>query len=139
MMKKNISVNVRQVVKQNGDKSTFQTNTTGTYHKRNSDIIRYEETIDDQVVKNMLKIDKTGVKIHRTGTVNTTFHFVEGKDTVSYYETEAGRMTLNVKTLSIKHFIDEEKGKLKIHYQLSDPSGLLGTYQFQINYKEINV
>src|SRR5699024_12883502 len=98
MMKENISVNVRQVVKQNGDKSTFQTNTTGTYHKRNRDIIRYEETIDDQVVKNILKIDITVVKIHRPSTVNTTFHFVEGNDTVSYYETEAGRITLKLKS-----------------------------------------
>ncbi|RXY83550.1 DUF1934 domain-containing protein, partial [Salmonella sp. 3DZ2-4SM] len=38
----------------------------------------------------------------------------------------------------IKHFIDDQQGKLRIHYQLSDQTGLLGTYQFQINYKEIN-
>lgn len=137
-MKENISINVKQVVKQNGEKTTFQTNTTGTYHKRMSDIIRYEETIDDNIVKNMLKIEEDGVKIHRTGTVKTVFHFIEGQETVSYYDTDAGRMTMNVKTLSIKNYIDDEKGKLKIHYQLSDQSGLLGTYQFQINYKETN-
>nr|WP_263314267.1 DUF1934 family protein [Mammaliicoccus sp. Marseille-Q6498] len=137
-MKENISINVKQVVKQNGEKTTFQTNTTGTYHKKMSDIIRYEETIDDNIVKNMLKIEEDGVKIHRTGTVKTVFHFIEGQETVSYYDTDAGRMTMNVKTLSIKNYIDDEKGKLKIHYQLSDQSGLLGTYQFQINYKETN-
>ncbi|WP_323703325.1 DUF1934 domain-containing protein [Mammaliicoccus sp. Dog046] len=137
-MKEDITINIKQVVKQNGEKSTFQTDTTGTYHKKNSDIIRYEETIDDQIVKNMLKIEDNGVKIHRTGTVKTVFHFVEGQDTISYYDTEAGRMTMNVHTLSVKHFQDDNKGKLKIHYQLSDQSGLLGTYQFQINFKETN-
>ncbi|MBO3063574.1 MULTISPECIES: DUF1934 family protein [Mammaliicoccus] len=137
-MEENININIKQVVKQNGDKSTFQTNTSGTYHRRNSDIIRYEETIDNQIVKNMLKIDDDGVKIHRTGTVKTVFHFVEGHETISYYDTEAGRMTMTVKTLSIKHYIDDNKGKLRIHYQLSDHTGLLGTYQFQINFKEIN-
>lgn len=137
-MEENIHINIKQVVKQNGEKSTFQTNTSGTYHRRNSDIIRYEETIDNQIVKNMLKIENNGVKIHRTGAVKTVFHFVEGQETISYYDTEAGRMTMNVKTLSIKHDIDDIKGKLRIHYQLSDPTGLLGTYQFQINYKEIN-
>ncbi|GGI03260.1 MAG TPA: DUF1934 domain-containing protein [Staphylococcus sp.] len=137
-MEENIHINIKQVVKQNGEKSTFQTNTSGTYHRRNSDIIRYEETIDNQIVKNMLKIENNGVKIHRTGAVKTVFHFVEGQETISYYDTEAGRMTMNVKTLSIKHDIDDIKGKLRIHYQLSDQTGLLGTYQFQINYKEIN-
>ncbi|PTI28236.1 MULTISPECIES: DUF1934 domain-containing protein [Mammaliicoccus] len=137
-MEENIHINIKQVVKQNGEKSTFQTSTSGTYHRRNSDIIRYEETIDNQIVKNMLKIENNGVKIHRTGAVKTVFHFVEGQETISYYDTEAGRMTMNVKTLSIKHDIDDIKGKLRIHYQLSDQTGLLGTYQFQINYKEIN-
>ncbi|QJF24182.1 DUF1934 domain-containing protein [Mammaliicoccus vitulinus] len=137
-MEENIHIHIKQVVKQNGEKSTFQTNTSGTYHRRNSDIIRYEETIDNQIVKNMLKIENNGVKIHRTGAVKTVFHFVEGQETISYYDTEAGRMTMNVKTLSIKHDIDDIKGKLRIHYQLSDQTGLLGTYQFQINYKEIN-
>ena len=86
----------------------------------------------------MLKIEDDGVKIHRTGAVKTVFHFVEGQETISYYDTEAGRMTMHVNTLSIKHFIDDQQGKLRIHYQLSDQTGLLGTYQFQINYKEIN-
>ncbi|MES5813034.1 DUF1934 family protein [Mammaliicoccus sciuri] len=39
---------------------------------------------------------------------------------MSYYDTEAGRMTMHVNTLSIKHFIDDQQGKLRIHYQLSD-------------------
>lgn len=137
-MKENININIKQVVKQNGEKETFQTKTSGTFHRRNSDIIRYEETIDEQIVKNMLKIEDDGVKIHRTGAVKTVFHFVEGQKTISYYDTDAGRMTMHVNTLSIKHFIDDQQGKLRIHYQLSDQTGLLGTYQFQINYKEIN-
>lgn len=137
-MEANININIKQVVKQNGEKETFQTNTLGTFHRRNSDIIRYEETIDEQIVKNMLKIEADGVKIHRTGALKTVFHFVEGQETISYYDTEAGRMTMRVNTLSIKHFINDQQGKLRIHYQLSDQTGLLGTYQFQINYKEIN-
>lgn len=135
-MKENIVLNIKQIVKQNGDKTTFQTNTTGTYHKRLGEIIRYEEIIDDEVVKNMLKIEADGVKIHRTGSIKTVFHFIEGKETVSYYDTKAGRMMMNVHTLSIKHFVEENKGRLNIHYQLSDETGLLGVYQFQINYKE---
>ncbi|MES5813035.1 DUF1934 family protein [Mammaliicoccus sciuri] len=61
-MKENININIKQVVKQNGEKETFQTKTSGTFHRRNSDIIRYEETIDEQIVKNMLKIEDDGVK-----------------------------------------------------------------------------
>ena len=101
-MKENININIKQVVKQNGEKETFQTKTSGTFHRRNSDIIRYEETIDEQIVKNMLKIEDDGVKIHRTGAVKTVFHFVEGQETISYYDTEAGRMTMHVNTLSAK-------------------------------------
>lgn len=54
-MKENININIKQVVKQNGEKETFQTKTSGTFHRRNSDIIRYEETIDEQIVKICLK------------------------------------------------------------------------------------
>ncbi|KXA36468.1 hypothetical protein HMPREF3225_02229 [Staphylococcus lugdunensis] len=65
-------------------------------------------------------------------------HFVEGKTTTTLYDISAGRLTLTVKTLSILHFVNKSGGKLKIHYELYQENEKMGTYQYEINYKEIS-
>ena len=49
----------------------------------------------------------------------------------------AGRIPLEVKTLRILHFVSGDGGKLKIHYELYQDNEKMGSYQYEINYKEI--
>ncbi|ADC88308.1 DUF1934 family protein [Staphylococcus lugdunensis] len=137
-MTKTVKINTKQVLKQNGDKQQFDMTTIGVWQQRQSEFIRYEENIEDANVNVTIKIDQQGVKLIRKGDINMNLHFVEGKTTTTLYDISAGRLTLTVKTLSILHFVNKSGGKLKIHYELYQEDEKMGTYQYEINYKEIS-
>ncbi|ARJ14725.1 MULTISPECIES: DUF1934 domain-containing protein [Staphylococcus] len=137
-MTKTVKINTKQVLKQNGDKQQFDMTTIGVWQQRQSEFIRYEENIEDANVNVTIKIDQQGVKLIRKGDINMNLHFVEGKTTTTLYDISAGRLTLTVKTLSILHFVNKSGGKLKIHYELYQENEKMGTYQYEINYKEIS-
>jgi len=135
---KTVKINTKQVLKQNGDKQQFDMTTIGVWQQRQSEFIRYEENIEDANVNVTIKIDQQGVKLIRKSDINMNLHFVEGKTTTTLYDISAGRLTLTVKTLSILHFVNKSGGKLKIHYELYQEDEKMGTYQYEINYKEIS-
>ena len=137
-MTKTVKINTKQVLKQNGDKQQFDMTTIGVWQQRQSEFIRYEENIEDANVNVTIKIDQQGVNLIRKGDINMNLHFVEGKTTTTLYDISAGRLTLTVKTLSILHFVNKSGGKLKIHYELYQEDEKMGTYQYEINYKEIS-
>ena len=137
-MTKTVKINTKQVLKQNGDKQQFDMTTIGVWQQRQSEFIRYEENIEDANVNVTIKIDQQGVKLIRKGDINMNLNFVDGKTTTTLYDISAGRLTLTVKTLSILHFVNKSGGKLKIHYELYQEDEKMGTYQYEINYKEIS-
>ena len=65
-------------------------------------------------------------------------HFVEGHETTTLYDVPTGKIPLTVKTLSLMHFVTHNGGKLKIHYELYQDEQKMGSYQYEINYKEIS-
>ena len=85
-----------------------------------------------------IKIEDSGVKLIRKGDINMNLHFVEGEETTTLYDIPAGRIPLTVKTLSILHFVTPNGGKLKIHYELYQNEEKMGSYQYELNYKEIS-
>ena len=85
-----------------------------------------------------IKIEDTGVKLIRKGDINMNLHFVEGHETTTLYDVPAGKIPLTVKTLSLMHFVTHNGGKLKIHYELYQDEQKMGSYQYEINYKEIS-
>jgi uncharacterized beta-barrel protein YwiB (DUF1934 family) len=132
----NVDIQTKQVVKQLDEKNKFSFKTHGTWSKRNAEFIRYQEVIDDATVKVTIKIEQSGVKIIRKGDINMNLHFVEGEDTFTLYEVGGGRIPLTVRTHSILHFVTDHGGKLKVHYDLWQEEEKMGTYQFEITYKE---
>lgn len=135
-LENNVNIQTKQVVKQFDNKEKFTTNTQGTWQKRNAEFIRYQENIDDVVVNVTVKIEETGVKIIRKGEIKMNLHFVEGEDTITLYEITGGRIPLTVRTHSILHFVTEHGGKLKVHYDLIQDEEKMGSYQYEITYKE---
>ena len=136
-MENNVKIQTKQIIKQNGEKEKFDFTTEGSWHKRQSHIIRYTEHIDDANVNVTIKIEEDGVKLIRKGDINMNFHFVEGAETTTFYDIPAGRIPLNVKTLSILHFVTPDGGKLKVHHELFQNEEKMGSYQYEINYKEL--
>ena len=136
-LNKNINIQTRQVLKQNGEKQRFEFTTKGSWQQKFADFIRYEEQIEDAKVNVTIKIEDSGVKLIRKGDINMNLHFVEGQTTTTFYDISAGRIPLEVKTLRILHFVSGDGGKLKIHYELYQDNEKMGSYQYEINYKEI--
>lgn len=135
-MENNVNIQTKQVVKQFDNKEKFNVNTRGTWQKRNAEFIRYQEEVNEMTVNVTVKIEETGVKIIRKGDINMNLHFVEGEDTITLYEISGGRIPLTVRTHSILHFVLDKGGKLKVHYDLIQDEEKMGSYQYEIIYKE---
>ena len=134
----NIHIQTLQVIKRDGETDEFEYETNGTWQeKRQVEDIRFDEQIEDITIHVTLKIQDGEVKLMRNGEIKQNLHFVEGKDTVSLYEIPAGKIPLTVRTLSINHFIQPEMSKLKIRYELFQDEEKMGTYLYQITYKEL--
>ncbi|HGZ9311474.1 TPA: DUF1934 domain-containing protein [Staphylococcus aureus] len=136
-MDKKVSIHKKQVLKQHNEKEKFEFTTEGTWQQRQSNFIRYVEQIEDATVNVTIKVDDDSVKLIRKGDINMNLHFVEGQTTTTFYDISAGRIPLEVKTLRILHFVSGDGGKLKIHYELYQDNEKMGSYQYEINYKEI--
>ncbi len=134
---KKVSIQTKQVLKQHNEKEEFEFTTEGTWQQRQSNFIRYVEQIEDATVNVTIKVDDDSVKLIRKGDINMNLHFVEGQTTTTFYDISAGRIPLEVKTLRILHFVSGDGGKLKIHYELYQDNEKMGSYQYEINYKEI--
>ena len=135
-LENNVNIQTKQVVKQFENKEKFTAHTQGHWQKRNAEFIRYQEEIDGVAVNVTVKIEETGVKIIRKGEIKMNLHFVEGEDTITLYEITGGRIPLTVRTHSILHFVTEHGGKLKVHYDLIQDDEKMGSYQYEITYKE---
>ncbi|HBI1325689.1 TPA: DUF1934 domain-containing protein [Staphylococcus aureus] len=136
-MDKKVSIYTKQVLKQHNEKEKFEFTTEGTWQQRQSNFIRYVEQIEDATVNVTIKVDDDSVKLIRKGDINMNLHFVEGQAATTFYDISAGRIPLEVKTLRILHFVSGDGGKLKIHYELYQDNEKMGSYQYEINYKEI--
>lgn len=136
-MDKKVSIQTKQVLKQHNEKEKFEFTTDGTWQQRQSNFIRYVEQIEDATVNVTIKVDDDSVKLIRKGDINMNLQFVEGQTTTTFYDISAGRIPLEVKTLRILHFVSGDGGKLKIHYELYQDNEKMGSYQYEINYKEI--
>lgn len=134
---KKVSIQTKQVLKQHNEKEKFEFTTEGTWQQRQSNFIRYVEQTEDATVNVTIKVDDDSVKLIRKGDINMNLHFVEGQTTTTFYDISAGRIPLEVKTLRILHFVSGDGGKLKIHYELYQDNEKMGSYQYEINYKEI--
>ena len=135
-LENNVEIHTKQVVKQKDHKEKFSLNTQGSWQKRKAEFIRYQEQIEEATVNVTVKIEATGVKIIRNGEIKMNLHFVEGEDTITLYEISGGRIPLTVRTHSILHFVTGDGGKLKVHYDLIQDEEKMGSYQYEITYKE---
>ncbi|ARJ51153.1 DUF1934 domain-containing protein [Staphylococcus lutrae] len=135
-MEHNVTIEVEQVVKREGQKECFSYQTMGQWLKKESAWIRYQEQIESATVDVTLKVLEGSVKLIRNGDIRMNLHFVEGQETTTFYELPYGKMLLTVQTLGMNHFVSESGGRLKIHYVLFQDDEKVGTYQYEIKYKE---
>ena len=123
----------------NQDQVEFLT-TGNLYKKNNKYYLKYQEQYQEfskGEVQTVLKIEENKVTIIRTGAANTQMILEKGKTHTSHYETEEGSYTIGV--LSDDVFIDmnEEKGRLILHYDVMLNNLLASKNQIQLTFEEV--
>lgn len=137
-LNQNIRIQTLQTIERDDEFDEFEFETDGTWQeKRNAEFIRYDEQVEDLTVHITLKIQEDEVRLMRSGNIKQNLHFVEGKDTVSLYEIPTGKIPLTIRTLSIHHYVQPDQSKLEIRYELFQNEEKMGTYLYQITYKEL--
>lgn len=107
-----------------GESDSIELVTVANYYKRNGHhYILYEEIPEEnQVVKNTLKFDADFFEMNKKGAVNSQMLFRPDQDTVTYYNTPAGPMTVGVTTT--EYTLVEEETYIEVHIR----------YTLEINY-----
>ncbi|EKU46020.1 DUF1934 domain-containing protein [Staphylococcus massiliensis] len=136
-MDNNVIIHTHQIVEQGNDTDRFDTTTKGVWKQKQAEFIRYVETVEQNRVNVTVKVEDNGVKIIRKGDINMRLHFVEGEDTITFYELPTGRIPLTVHTKSIITFQEAHGGQVKVNYDLYQENEIMGSYQYEIKYKEI--
>ena len=84
--------------------------------------------MDEYRLDVVLRINDEFIKINRSGVVNMKFHFVEGKETDTFYESPAGRHHFTIYTNQIVAL----RNQIIIDYELFEQGQLLGSYQYKL-------
>ena len=101
--------------------------------------IEYDETeaTGMEGTSTTIELDDTYVSLTRSGTVETTLLFIEGRQTTSYYETPYGTMMMGINTEKVDASFTEEGGSVSVKYTMSMNNLFSGANTFEIQVRKI--
>ncbi|WP_082238338.1 arginine--tRNA ligase [Salinicoccus sp. YB14-2] len=117
-----------QKVDMNDEKQSFSQAVEVTEIVKRDRYLKYQEEMDEYKLDVVLRINDEFIKINRSGVVNMKFHFVEGKETDTFYESPAGRHHFTIYTNQIVAL----RNQIIIDYELFEQGQLLGSYQYKL-------
>ncbi|MBO1002084.1 DUF1934 domain-containing protein [Pseudogracilibacillus auburnensis] len=120
LVKKNIQVELRTVIDDQGDKELSIIKQIGKYMKKDHiEVVTFIDKTDFGEVNNLITIQPNKVNMKRSGHITMNQQFIEGKVTECYYRHPYGAFHLEVDTLSIQHQIlqEDREGKVVIEYE----------------------
>lgn len=120
----------------NSDKIEFITK-GNFFEKEGKYYLKYDEEHDDEKVSTTIKIENNKVTILRFGETNTQMTIEKGKKHFNYYETPAGAFTIGVYSDKVDIDIDENKGKIKLNYDVELNSVIASRNVIKVDFKEI--
>src|SRR5690625_7275339 len=85
--RKNVNVELRTVIEDDGDKELVIVKQKGKYYKRNNlEVLTYTEEMDEgEDVENMISIHPDKIKIKRSGAISMIHIFIKGRVNDSLY------------------------------------------------------
>lgn len=128
MKDKKLSFSLTQKVDMHDEKQSFSQEVEVTDIIKRDRYLKYQEEMDEHKLDVVLRINDEFIKINRSGVVNMKFHFVEGEETDTFYESPAGRHHFTIYT---KQIIALEN-QIIIDYELFEHGHLLGSYQYKL-------
>ncbi|TDM39177.1 DUF1934 domain-containing protein [Macrococcoides goetzii] len=136
MINLNIDLHIKQQITNSEGTETFEFNTTGTLIKKAHTYIMYKETIDDIQTDVRVKMEKERVRINRKGQLTLDFLFVPYETTQNMYHLANQKTVMEITTNQMFIESDEHSGKVYIQYTIVNNQTVLGSYTYDIEYKE---
>ncbi len=119
--RKNINVELRTVIEDDGEKELIIVKQKGKYFKRNNlEVLTYTERTDgEEDIDNMISIHPDKINIKRTGAVSMNQIFLKGRVTESLYKHPHGNIHMEIDTVSMSYESMEMtgRGQVVIAYQ----------------------
>lgn len=136
MINLDIEIHIKQQITNSEGTETFEFNTTGTLIKKAHTYIMYKETIDDILTDVRVKIEDGRVRINRKGQLTLDFLFVPYETTQNMYHLANQKTVMEVTTNQMLIESDEHSGRVYIQYTIVNNQTVLGSYTYDIEYKE---
>lgn len=128
MKDKKLSFLLTQQININDEKQSFSQEVEVTEIFKRDRYLKYREQMDAHELDVTIRISDDFIKIKRSGIVNMKFHFSEGRETDTFYDSPAGRHHFTIYT----HKITALENEIFIDYELFEQGQLLGSYQYKL-------
>lgn len=121
-MTKEVWISIRGLQFEGGtDTEEIEIIQKGQFYKRNgTSYLIYDELVEGttDVIKNTIKFKEKEAQVSKKGVFNTCLSFIEGKKTLTNYETPYGNLMMGIETKEIEAEILEDSLVLRIEYAL---------------------
>lgn len=110
---KNVKIELRTVIEDDGEKELMIVKQTGKYYKRRGlEVLTYrEKTEEDEYINNMISIYPEKINIKRTGAISMNQLFLKGRLTECLYKHPHGNIHMEIDTVSMSYESIEETGR----------------------------
>lgn len=132
-----VHVELTTVMGQDGQQERFHFAEEGQFVDLNgSYYLRYQEHQQGQATPVQFRLDNQELHLRRSGVRETVFTFLNQQTTKARYQTEYGKIDLEVTTNRLLVDFDPAaaRGSVDLEYQLVSSGQLIGTYQLQLQF-----
>ena len=135
----NVNISIKGMQMQDGEENDIELFTEGKLENEGGKyILRYAESEISGFEKTntTVEIEDEKVSIIRTGNVNNQMIFLKGKKTTSYYNTQFGSLIVGVMADKLDVEINDDGGKIDIHYIIDINEEYIGQNSVNIDIKK---
>ena len=138
-MKKDVVISLKGTNKYEGSgKDNIELTVGGNlFLKNGKHYLKYDQVENGEKVSTTLKIEENKVTVLRTGAMQSQMIVEKGKKHLSYYETPQGALTIGVYSNDVLVDINEDKGKLRLSYDIELNNTVASRNIVDINFKEV--
>ncbi|MGK0554746.1 DUF1934 domain-containing protein [Macrococcus capreoli] len=131
-----IDIQIKQQITNSEGTEMFEFTTVGTRLQKSHTYIMYKEYIDDISTDVRVKIESERVRINRKGELTLDFLFVPFETTQNMYTLANQKTVMEVTTNQLLIEQEAHSGKVYIQYSITNNNTVLGSYTYELQYKE---
>ena len=131
-----IDIHVLQSITTEEDTETFEINTVGQLVDKQHSYITYAETLDDITTNVRVKLEENRIRIRRIGELSMDFLFVPTETTQNIYHMANQKAVMDITTNQLVIKREDRVGHIYIQYSITTNNTVIGTYSYELTYKE---